>query len=202
MESAIFAAIKIPLPSSGNRCKCTAQSVRALPIRILTVGKKRSAGIQLVVDEYIEKLKHYCPVQDVRIKSNPKNARDSTVQIEHEDMAVMGLIKSDEWVDLRGEPVSGCTLIAFLLVVMLDERGRDVGSEQMASLIADAGNAGASSMLFCVGGPYGHGRQLRERANVSIRLSSLVLNHEIALVVLAEQLYRAWTILKGQKYHH
>ncbi|KAL1552615.1 23S rRNA (pseudouridine(1915)-N(3))-methyltransferase [Salvia divinorum] len=184
MESAIFAAIKIPLPSSGNRCKCTAQSVRALPIRILTVGKKRSAGIQLVVDEYIEKLKHYCPVQDVRIKSNPKNARDSTVQIEHEDMAVMGLIKSDEW------------------VVMLDERGRDVGSEQMASLIADAGNAGASSMLFCVGGPYGHGRQLRERANVSIRLSSLVLNHEIALVVLAEQLYRAWTILKGQKYHH
>ncbi|XP_042038773.1 putative RNA methyltransferase At5g10620 isoform X4 [Salvia splendens] len=184
MESAIFATVKIPLPSSGNRCKCAAQSVRALPIRILTVGKKRSAGIQLVVDEYTEKLKHYCPVQDVRIKSNPKNARDSMVQIEHEDMAVMGLIKSNEW------------------VVMLDERGRDVSSEQMASLIADAGNTGASSILFCVGGPYGHGRQLRERADVSIRLSSLVLNHEIALVVLAEQLYRAWTILKGQKYHH
>ncbi|XP_042002290.1 putative RNA methyltransferase At5g10620 isoform X2 [Salvia splendens] len=109
---------------------------------------------------------------------------DSTVQIEHEDMAVMGLIKSNEW------------------VVMLDERGRDVSSEQMASLIADAGNTGASSILFCIGGPYGHGRQLRERADVSIRLSSLVLNHEIALVVLAEQLYRAWTILKGQKYHH
>ncbi|XP_042038771.1 putative RNA methyltransferase At5g10620 isoform X2 [Salvia splendens] len=231
MESAIFATVKIPLPSSGNRCKCAAQSVRALPIRILTVGKKRSAGIQLVVDEYTEKLKHYCPVQDVRIKSNPKNARDSMVQIEHEDMAVMGLIKSNEWVDLCGEPLSGCTLIAFLLViyqrscpkcgivlmrefvsyfflimwmqiVMLDERGRDVSSEQMASLIADAGNTGASSILFCVGGPYGHGRQLRERADVSIRLSSLVLNHEIALVVLAEQLYRAWTILKGQKYHH
>lgn len=45
-------------------------------------------------------------------------------------------------------------------------------------------------MVFCIGGPYGHGRQLRERADVSIRLSSLVLNHEIALVVLAEQLYR------------
>ncbi|XP_042002289.1 putative RNA methyltransferase At5g10620 isoform X1 [Salvia splendens] len=114
----------------------------------------------------------------------PQRFIDSTVQIEHEDMAVMGLIKSNEW------------------VVMLDERGRDVSSEQMASLIADAGNTGASSILFCIGGPYGHGRQLRERADVSIRLSSLVLNHEIALVVLAEQLYRAWTILKGQKYHH
>ncbi|XP_057799269.1 putative RNA methyltransferase At5g10620 isoform X2 [Salvia miltiorrhiza] len=186
MESTVFATSKTrytPLPS-GDQSKYAAQSVRALPIRILTVGKKRSAGIQLVVDEYTEKLKHYCPVQDVRIKSNPKNARDSTAQIEHEDMAVMGLIKSNEW------------------VVMLDERGCDVSSEQMASLIAEAGNTGASSILFCVGGPYGHGRQLRERADVSIRLSSLVLNHEIALVVLAEQLYRAWTILKGQKYHH
>ncbi|KAL2508327.1 RNA methyltransferase [Forsythia ovata] len=49
---------------------------------------------------------------------------------------------------------------------------------------------GASSLLFCIGGPYGHGRQLRRRADVSIKLSSLVLNHEIALVVLIEQLYR------------
>ncbi|CAN4105210.1 unnamed protein product [Withania somnifera] len=96
----------------------------------------------------------------------------------------MGLIRPDEW------------------VVMLDERGHDVGSEQMASLIGDAGNKGASSLFFCIGGPYGHGRQLRESANISVKLSSLVLNHEIALVVLIELLYRGWTILKGQKYHH
>ena len=49
---------------------------------------------------------------------------------------------------------------------------------------------GASRLLFCVGGPYGHGRQLRQRANLSMKLSSLVLNHQIALVVLMEQLYR------------
>ncbi|XP_051137203.1 putative RNA methyltransferase At5g10620 isoform X7 [Andrographis paniculata] len=172
------------VPAPGKQCKHAGQSVRPLPIRILTVGKKRSAGVQLIVDEYIEKLKHYCPVVDVRVKSNPRNARDVRAQIDHEDMAVMDLIKSSEW------------------VVMLDERGLDVGSEQIASIIADAGNSGALSITFCIGGPYGHGRQLRERANASIKLSSLVLNHEIALVVLAEQLYRAWTILKGQKYHH
>ncbi|KAL8536766.1 hypothetical protein ACS0TY_012079 [Phlomoides rotata] len=160
-------------PPAGKDCKYVGQSVRALPIRILTVGKKRSPGVQLIVDEYVEKLKHYCPVEDVRIKSNPKNARDVIAQIEHEDMAVMGLIKSNEW------------------VVMLDEHGLNMGSEQMSSLIGDAGNTlGASSIVFCIGGAYGHGRQLRERADVSMRLSSLVLNHEIALVVLAEQLYR------------
>ncbi|KAA8519068.1 hypothetical protein F0562_013324 [Nyssa sinensis] len=112
------------------------------------------------------------------------NARDVMAQIEHEDMAFMYLIRSEDW------------------VVLLDEHGRDIRSEQMAELIADAGNTGSSSLLFCIGGPYGHGRQLRKRANVSIKLSSLVLNHQIALVVLMEQLYRAWTILKGQKYHH
>lgn len=142
--------------------------------------------MQLIVDEYIKKLGHYCPVDDIRVKSNPKNAHDPTVQIEHEDVACMRHVKSDdEW------------------VVLLDERGLDLDSMQMASLIGDAAiNIGAPSLLFCIGGPYGHGRLLRERANVSIKLSSLVLNHEVALVVLLEQLYRAWTILKGHKYHH
>ncbi|XP_015059549.1 putative RNA methyltransferase At5g10620 [Solanum pennellii] len=176
---------KLSLPSGKQQqSKFAAQSVRAIPIRILTVGKNRSKGVQLIVDEYMKKLRNYCSVDDVRIKSNPKNARDVVAQIEHEDIAVMSLIRPDEW------------------VVMLDERGHDVGSEQMASLIGEAGNKGASSLLFCIGGPYGHGRHLRERANVSVKLSSLVLNHEIALVVLIEQLYRGWTILKGQKYHH
>lgn len=49
---------------------------------------------------------------------------------------------------------------------------------------------GASRLAFCIGGPYGHGQQLRQRANVSIKLSSMVLNHQIALLVLMEQLYR------------
>ncbi|XP_031130456.1 putative RNA methyltransferase At5g10620 [Ipomoea triloba] len=175
---------KQPIPSQGKRCKYVGQSVRALPIRILTVGKKRSPGVQLIVDDYLEKLRHYCCVDDVRIKSNPKNARDVIAQIEHEGISVMSVIRSDDW------------------VVILDERGLDVCSEQMASLIGDAGNMGASNLVFCIGGPYGHGRQLQERANLSIKLSSLVFNHEIALVVLVEQLYRAWTILKGQNYHH
>ncbi|XP_057511276.1 putative RNA methyltransferase At5g10620 isoform X2 [Actinidia eriantha] len=173
----------IPVPGA-RQCKYTGQSVRALPIRVLTVGKTRSKGVQLIVDDYIDKLKCYCRIEDVQIRPNPKNSRDIEAQIKHEDMAFMHLIRSDDW------------------VVMLDERGLDIESEQMAELIGDAGNTGSSSLLFCIGGPYGHGRQLRQRANLSIKLSSLVLNHQIALVVLMEQLYRAWTILKGQKYHH
>ncbi|KAM6543794.1 hypothetical protein CsatB_008241 [Cannabis sativa] len=173
-----------PSSSSGKRCKYVGQSVRALPIRILWVGKKRSQGAQLVFDEYFEKIKLYCTVNEVQIRSNPKNSRDWKVQVEDEDNAVMNLIRPNDW------------------VVLLDERGRDLGSEEMADLLGDAGNTGASGLSFCIGGPYGHGQRLRERANLCIKLSSMVFNHQIALLVLVEQLYRSWTILKGQKYHH
>uniref|UniRef100_A0A0R0FPE2 RNA methyltransferase n=1 Tax=Glycine max TaxID=3847 RepID=A0A0R0FPE2_SOYBN len=168
-------------PAQGRKCKYEGQSVRALPIRILSVGKKRSRGLQLMVDEYADKLRYYCNVEDAQIRPNPRNAR---AQVDAEDEAVMNLIRSDDW------------------VVMLDERGQDIESEQMAELVGDAGNTGASRLSFCIGGPYGHGRKMRQRANLSIKLSSLVLNHQIALLVLMEQLYRSWTILKGQKYHH
>ncbi|ONI34094.1 hypothetical protein PRUPE_1G462300 [Prunus persica] len=182
MLSARLPTINYALPS-GRDCKYTGQAVRAFPIRIISVGKKRSQGVQLVVDEYIEKLKLYCSVEDAHIRNNPKNARDWRAQVDHEDSAVMDLITSDDW------------------VVLLDERGKDIGSEQMAELVGDAGNTGASRLSFCIGGPYGHGKRLRERADVSVKLSSMVLNHQIAIVVLVEQLYRSWTILKGQNYH-
>ncbi|CAN0859306.1 Putative RNA methyltransferase At5g10620 [Linum grandiflorum] len=168
----------------GRKCKYAGQSVRALPVRIVTVGKKRPTGVELLVDDYIGKLKRYCSVAEVQIRSNPRNARDTRAQVDDEDMAVMNLITCDDW------------------VVMLDERGKDLDSMEMAELIGDSGNKGASRLTFCIGGPYGHGQQIRKRADVSIRLSSMVLNHQIALVVLVEQLYRSWTILKGQNYHH
>ncbi|KAI3946350.1 hypothetical protein MKW98_010474 [Papaver atlanticum] len=171
-------------PPPSRQSKYSGQAVRALPIRILTVGRKRSQGVQLVVDEYKDKIKLYCSFEDILIRSNPKNTSNVKAQIEGEDALVMQHIKSGDW------------------VVLLDEEGLDIGSEQMADMLGDAGNSGSSTLSFCIGGPYGHGRQVRERANVTIKLSSMVLNHQIALIVLLEQLYRAWTILKGQKYHH
>ncbi|KAK8449576.1 hypothetical protein SEVIR_7G241100v4 [Setaria viridis] len=157
---------------------------RAMPMRLLTVGKKRSRGTQLLVEEYTEKLGYYCDFEDTLIRSNPKLTSDVKVQVEAEDTAMMQQLKPDDF------------------VVVLDENGKDVISEQIADLIGDAGNTGSSRLAFCIGGPYGLGLQVRKRADATIRLSSLVLNHQVALVVLMEQLYRAWTIIKGQKYHH
>ncbi|KAJ1272663.1 hypothetical protein BS78_06G220500 [Paspalum vaginatum] len=172
-----------PLPPV-RRSKYSGQPVKAMPMRLLTVGKKRSRGTQLLVEEYKEKLGYYCDFEDALIRSNPKLTSDVKVQVEAEGVAMMQQLKSDDF------------------VVVLDENGKDVISEQIADLIGDAGNTGSSRLTFCIGGPHGLGVQVRERADATIRLSSLVLNHQVALIVLMEQLYRAWTIIKGQKYHH
>ncbi|CAI5483593.1 unnamed protein product [Closterium sp. Yama58-4] len=163
------------------RCRL---AIRRLPVRVISVGKSRSAGTQLLVKDYAEKISRYCPFEDLPVRSNPKGTSDVRVQVEAEGDRVLKALHPADW------------------VVVLDERGRTVTSEQLAQLIADCADASHRSLTFVVGGPYGHGSQVTARANSSIRLSSLVLNHEVALVVLAEQLYRAWTILKGEKYHH
>ncbi|RLM65458.1 hypothetical protein C2845_PM16G19360 [Panicum miliaceum] len=152
---------------------------RAMPMRLLTVGKKRSRGTQLLVEEYKEKLGYYCDFEDTLIRSNPKLTSDVKVQVEAEDAAMMQQLKPEDF------------------VVVLDENGKDVISEQIADLIGDAGNTGSSRLTFCIGGPYGLGVQVRQRADATIRLSSLVLNHQVALIVLMEQLYSmAWTVYR------
>ncbi|XP_074571758.1 putative RNA methyltransferase At5g10620 isoform X1 [Curcuma longa] len=168
----------------ARKSKYSGQAIRTIPLRILTVGKKRSRGVQLLVEEYMEKLKYYCCVEDIHLKSNPKGSSNVKAQIDAEDNVIMQQIKPEDW------------------VIVLDEHGRDIGSEQLADLVGDGGRTGSTRLAFCIGGPYGHGPQLRKRADVTIRLSSMVLNHQIALIVLLEQLYRSWTIIKGQKYHH
>lgn len=87
-------------------------------------------------------------------------------------------------------------------VVLLDERGKALSSVGMAELVAEAGDRGVASLVFCVGGPWGHSKEVRSRANDTIKLSDMVLNHQIAHMVLLEQIYRAWTILRGEPYHH
>lgn len=71
-----------------------------------------------------------------------------------------------------------------------------------ACLATRAGDRCASSATWCIGGPYGHSDAVRQRADAVVSLSGCVLNHQVALVVLLEQLYRAWTIVRGTAYHH
>lgn len=86
-------------------------------------------------------------------------------------------------------------------VILLDERGKDVSSEDVARILIKASDDG-TPLCFVVGGPFGHGAAVTQRADEAVRVSRMVLNHSVAYIVLAEQLYRAWTIVRGEPYHH
>jgi len=161
-----------------------ARAVRYVPLRIVTVSKGGGDAIDAAVDAYAKRCRHYAPFDEKHVKQNPKNARDVDAQREHEGERVMKTIQPRDY------------------VVLLDERGRDASSEDVADLVAKIGEGGYERGVFVLGGPFGHGSEVVRRANESVRLSRMVLNHQVARLVLAEALYRAHTILRGEPYHH
>ncbi|GAX74391.1 hypothetical protein CEUSTIGMA_g1839.t1 [Chlamydomonas eustigma] len=160
-----------------------ARDVRLIHLKIVSVGKGNSPGAVLMAEEWAEKVRRYTTLTEVQIKPNPKKTTNVEIQKQAEGEKVLKAVDARDW------------------IVLLDERGRSMKSEDMAQLIGKAGDRG-SPVVFCIGGPFGHSDAVRERANESIRLSDMVLNHQVAHVVLLEQVYRGWTILRGEPYHH
>lgn len=164
--------------------KLLARSVRPIPLTIITVAKGSSKGAELMASEWADKLRRYTSLTELQVKPNPKNAKETAVAVGHEGERVLKALQPSD------------------RVVLLDERGRDMSSEDLANLLAHASDQSWPSVVFCIGGPFGHSPAVRARGNDTIRLSKMVLNHQVAHVVLLEQLYRAWTILRGEPYHH
>lgn len=123
-------------------------------------------------------------MDELVIRPNPRGAKDTRIAVEDEGKRV-----------LAGLPAGAH-------VVLLDERGKALTSPDLAKLLTRVSESGAPSLTFLIGGPHGHSAFVRHRAQETIRLSDMVLNHQVAHIVLLEQLYRAWTILRGVPYHH
>lgn len=86
--------------------------------------------------------------------------------------------------------------------IVLDERGTQYSSEEFAVFLQKQFNKGLKKIVFAVGGPYGFSKKIYERANAKISLSSQTFSHQMIRLFFVEQLYRAMTILRGEKYHH
>ena len=162
------------------------RAVRAVPIRLLSVSKGGGSDFDGVVGEYSQRIQRYTSFEELTLRPNPKGAAAT-------DAAAQSAAEGERLVRSVG---------ARDRLVLLDERGRDVSSEQLAQMLASAGDDDVSALVFAVGGPHGHGPAAHQRADFTMRLSAMVLNHQVARVVLVEQLYRAWTILRGEGYHH
>ncbi len=141
-------------------------------IRILAVGKLKDKRLSALADDFLKRLRPMAPAEVVEIK-------DSQPDKEAREMvARLGSAGGNQ------------------LVVAMDEHGEDLTSTALATLLGRHGN-----ICFLIGGADGLGGAVRDRADRTLRLSSLTLTHEMARVLLLEQIYRGLGILRGKPYH-
>ena len=144
-----------------------------MKIKIAWIGKTKEAAIAALTDEYLKRIARYAPVDSV------------TVRDEADLLAKFGSAKG----------------AAKSTLVLMDSRGKEFSSEQFANFLGDYQDRNPLPLVFAVGGADGFSDAARSAAQNVISLGKMTLAHELARVVLLEQVYRAFTILKGHPYH-
>ena len=152
-----------------------------MKLRVLWVGKSREAWVKEALSDYAGRIRRYSPLELCEVRDE-KGA-------EAEEMRR----RECERLERRIPP--GANLI------LLDERGEHWGSPGLATFIGKQRDAGSSELIFVTGGAYGFSGEFRCRGKL-LALSRMTFTHQMARIFLLEQIYRAFTILNGEPYHH
>ena len=144
-----------------------------MKLQIAWIGKTREPAIQSLTAEYLKRISRYVPTES------------------HELAAEAALLKLSDRASGRTAPV----------FILLDARGRQFTSEEFAQLLRDQQDRGTQNLMFAVGPADGFSDQARGSADLVLSFGKMTLAHELARVVLLEQIYRAFTILRGHPYH-
>lgn len=156
-----------------------------MKISIWSIGKNNEPYIKEGVEDFTHRISKYFKVE-WNIIPVPKNA---------------ALMNEPELKKKEGESILGWLGKDDYLVV-LDERGKQISSEGLANFIQTRANESTKQLIFLIGGAYGIDEAVLKRANYKWSLSQLVFPHQLVRLILAEQVYRACTIMKNEKYHH
>lgn len=156
-----------------------------MQIRLIAVGKTDHSAIQTLLDEYIKRLGFYIKFEMEIIPDlkNSKNLSEAGQKEKEGELILKKVQTSDE-------------------LVLLDEQGKQYSSVDFSDYLKKKMNAGLKQLIFVIGGPYGFSESVYQRANGKISLSKMTFSHQMVRVFFVEQLYRAFTILKNEPYHH
>jgi 23S rRNA (pseudouridine1915-N3)-methyltransferase len=150
---------------------------------IVAMGKLRNDLFRGLTDDYLGRLEHYVPVEEIEVRESKLTDRN----------VKKGLAEEAE--SLESAASEGAVTVA------LDERGKQLTSRQLARWVDDWMVSGIRYVSFFVGSANGLDAQLRRNCNKRLSLSKMTLPHEMARMLLAEQLYRAMSIIRGEPYH-
>ena len=156
-----------------------------MKLKLLLVGKTTDLHLRTLIDAYAKRLQHYIPFEIMELPDikNNKNLSKEQQKEKEGELILRQLSPSD-------------------YLVLLDERGQQYTSMEMAAYFQKRMNSGIKQLVFVVGGPFGFGRQIYERSNATISLSKMTFSHQMVRLFAIEQFYRAFTILRNEPYHH
>lgn len=156
-----------------------------MKISFWSVGKGHDAYVKSGIEEFTKRLSNYFPVQWNLIPV-PKNAGTlSEIELKkREGEIILGLLKEDDY------------------LIALDERGKSLTSEALANFLQQRANESSKNLVFLIGGAFGLDEKVLQAAKLKWSLSPLTFPHQLVRLILAEQVYRACTILRNEKYHH
>ena len=156
-----------------------------MQIVLLAVGKTTDSHLIALISEYQSRLKHYINFSIEEIPENKKTKRASEeIQKEIEGKSIVQRLKPNDF------------------VVLLDEKGREYTSIEFSKFIQKQMNISTKRLVFVIGGPFGFSEEIYNLANKKFSLSRLTFSHQMVRLFFVEQLYRAFTILRNEPYHH
>ncbi|MFH6604247.1 23S rRNA (pseudouridine(1915)-N(3))-methyltransferase RlmH [Maribacter algicola] len=154
-------------------------------IRLLAIGKTDSKPLQELISAYEDRLKHYVKFE-LEIVPDLKNAKNLSENRQKELEGEM-LLKKINTTDI---------------LVLLDEKGKHYSSVDFSQYLQKKMNSGIKQFVFAIGGPYGFSDAVHKKAQGKVGLSKMTFSHQMVRLFAVEQIYRAFTILKNEPYHH
>ena len=156
-----------------------------MKIKLIVIGKTKSKFLLDGENEYQKRLKHYCKFSELIIP-DIKNARKLSKKElkEKEGNLILESLKNSDY------------------VILLDDKGLALTSIEFSELLNKKMVSSTNELVFIIGGAFGFSESVYRRADAKLSLSKMTFSHQMVRMIFKEQLYRAFTILKGEKYHH
>ena len=156
-----------------------------MKIVLLSVGKTNIDFIREGIDEYLKRLKFYVKFENIELNvlKNSKNLSKNELLKKEAELILSNISESD-------------------FVINLDEKGRVISSSEFAKQISKYRIMSKKKIVFIIGGAYGFSEAIYSRSNDSISLSRMTFSHQMVRLFFVEQLYRSFTILNNESYHH
>ena len=154
-------------------------------IKLIAIGKTDNKNLQALIDEYTKRLGFYIKfdldiIPDIK---NVKNLSESEQKVKEGQLILSKLTPTDQ-------------------LILLDENGKEFNSIGFSDFLQKKMNSGIKTLVFVIGGPYGFSEEVYQKAQGKVALSQMTFSHQMVRLFVIEQIYRGFTILNNEPYHH